>query len=145
MKSLNVHNSSIDKLYYFIVQYRQGEWMNYCLIQQGGWNLQTSHWGENIRPRRIHTVQLHIHIYEFELLKLRQNSFVTLEVRIAVVTLKKAVCVMNGQGHQNTIPQCVECSISWWGVEIIGMSPLWKFIESYTFDLWSFCMYVILQ
>lgn len=129
--------------------------MNYCLIQQGGWNLQTSHWGENIRQRRIHTVQLHIHIYEFELLKLRQNSFVMLEVRIAVVTLKKGglkkkkkkktVRVMNGQGHQNTIPQCVECSISWWGVEIIGMSSLWKFIESYTFDLWSFCMYVTLQ
>lgn len=49
-----------------------------------------------------------IHVYEG---KLRQNSFVILEAQDSSCCLKKDdVC--NGQGHQDTISQCGECSVA---------------------------------
>lgn len=67
---------------------------------------QISYGGENIRQRGIHSVWLHLHK-----VKIKQNPFVMLDVRKAVVTLRKVVCVRIS-GISGTFPQCVEYSIS---------------------------------
>ena len=90
-------------MYYFIIEYKQGEWMNYCLIQQYGWNLQTSHWGENNREE--------IYMYTCIWRQTQAKLICDTRAQNSSCCLKKGdVC--NGQGHQDTISQCVECSVA---------------------------------